>query len=216
MNRMSLRPILAPLVGVALCLLVMPHPGATERTEFLAQFAAKAVSVSDPEDASRIEIYIQRWSTDEELSKLSRTLVEGYAGQLLPVLEQLRQRVGVVLLPGVQARGERVRMRTPKDLLFAREIATLAGRQVIVASGERLGLGETRLEARREIAEFNLMDIRFGPDGKGVGKVAGAGDVVFNPATKALEVKNYAAQPVRLIDVRPEKDTKTHQYRGRP
>ena len=195
MNRLSLRPILAPLVGVALCLLVMPHPGATERTEFLAQFAAKAVSVSDPEDASRIEIYIQRWSTDEELSKLSRTLVEGYAGQLLPVLEQLRQRVGVVLLPGVQARGERVRMRTPKDLLFARE---------------------TRLEARREIAEFNLMDIRFGPDGKGVGKVAGAGDVVFNPATKALEVKNYAAQPVRLIDVRPEKDTKTHQYRGRP
>jgi hypothetical protein len=76
---------------------------------------------------------------------------------------------------------------------------------VILASDEHLALGETRLEARKEIYEFNLMDIRFGPDGTGVAKVAGAGDVAFNPATKALEVKNYATQPVRLVDVRFEK-----------
>jgi hypothetical protein len=113
--------------------------------------------------------------------------------------------VGVVLMPGVQAHGERVRTRTPKNLLFAREIVTPAGRQVIAVSDEHLGLGETALDARKEIQELNLLDIRFGPDGQGVGKVGGANDVVYSPVTKVLEVKNYAIQPPRLIDVRSEK-----------
>jgi hypothetical protein len=105
-------------------------------------------------------------------------------------------------MPGVQAHGERVRARTPKNLKFAREIVTPAGRQVILASDERLGLGESRLEARKEIYEFSLLDIRFGPDGTGVGKVAAAADVVYNPRTKTLELKDYGARPARLVDVK--------------
>ena len=209
MNNMSLRPILAPLCGLALCVALSPRPGATGRNGVLDQLrdrlVAQAVSVTGPETTGRIDIYIQRWSTDDELATARRTLTEGYAGQLLPALQQLRQHVGVVLMPGVGSRGERVRTRTPKNLLFAREIVTPAGRQVILVSDEHLGLGEPRLDARKEIQEFNLLDIRFGPDGKGVGKVAGASDVVCSPVTKVLEVKNYAIQPARLIDVRSEK-----------
>src|SRR3982750_2242937 len=96
-------------------------------------------------------------------------------------------------------------MRTPKNFQFAREIVTPAGRQVILASDERLGLGESRLDARKEIYEFTLMDIRFGPDGTGVGKLAAAGDVVYNPETKLLELKDYAAKPVRLVSVKSTK-----------
>jgi hypothetical protein len=202
-KRTSLRFILAPLVA-ALCFVVSPQPDVVARGAVLAQFVGKALSVSGPEDAGRIVIYIERWSTDEELDSLRGTLAEGGPGKLLPILEQ-RRRVGVVLMPGVQAHGARVRTQTPKNLQFAREIITPAGRQVILASDEHLALGETRLEARKEIYEFNLMDIRFGPDGTGVAKVAGAGDVAFNPATKVFEVKNYATQPVRLVDVRFEK-----------
>jgi hypothetical protein len=205
MNRMSLRPILAPLVGAALCFLVIPRPDVAARGAVLEQFVAKAMSVLDPDETDRIDIYIQRWSTDEELDALRGKLLTGYPGELLPALEQLRRRAGVVLMPGVQAHGARVRTRTPKNLLFAREIVTPTGRQVIVASDEHLGLGEASLEARREIHEFNLLDIRFGADDTGVGKLATATDVVYSPATKILEVKNYATKPVRLIDVRSEK-----------
>ena len=191
--------------GAVVCLAMMGHQAAARRTDFPAQFVARAISVSGPEDAGRIDIYVERWSTDEELDKLAGTLKEGGPGELLTVLERQRRRAGVLLMPGVQAHGERVRTRTPKNLKFAREIVTPAGRRVILASDERLGLGESRLDARKEMYEFSLMDIRFGPDGTGVGKVAAAGDVVYNPETKILELKDYDTKPVRLINVKSAK-----------
>ena len=205
MNKIRMRPIPTLLVGAAFCLAMMSDLGTAGWTDFPAQFVARAISVSGPEDAGPIDIYVERWSTDEELDKLLGTLEEGGPGELLTVLERQRRRAGVLLMPGVQAHGERVRRRTPKNFKFAREIMTPAGRQVILASDERLGLGESRLDARKEIYEFSLMDIRFGPDGTGVAKVAAAGDVVYNPETKMLELKDYATKPARLINVKSAK-----------
>jgi hypothetical protein len=105
-------------------------------------------------------------------------------------------------MPGVQGHGERVRERTPKNFQFAREIITPAGRQVILASDERLGLGESQLDARKEIYQFTLLDIRFGPDGTGVGKIAAADDVVYNPETKTLELRDYDKKPARIVHVK--------------
>jgi len=192
------------VVGAVSSLLTMNHAGAARRTAFPAQFAARAISVSGPEDVGPVEIYVERWSTDEEVDKLRGTLKKDPA-EMLTVLEKQRMRAGVVLMPGVQGHGERVRSRTPKNFQFAREIITPAGRQVILASDERLGLGETQLDARKEIYEFSLMDIRFGPDGTGVAKVAAARDVVYNPKTKTLEMKDYDAKPVRLVNVKSAK-----------
>lgn len=209
MSGVSPRQILAPLFGAAMCVAAMPHAGAAQRSaireQFVEQFVARAVSASGPEDAGRIDIYIQRWSTDKELDSLRGTLTESAPGKLLPVLQSLQRRAGVLLMPGVQGLGARSRLRTPRNLLFAREVVTPTGRRVIAASDEHLGLGESRRDARRSIEEFNLLDIRFGPDGTGVGKLATATDVDYSPVTKSLEVKNYATQAVRLIDVRSEK-----------
>src|SRR6059058_2295075 len=184
---------------------------ATERNEFAAHLAARAISVSSPEDVGPIDIYVERWSTDEELHKLLGTLEKGEPSELYTVLEHQRVRAGIVLMPGVQAHGERARIRTPKNFQFAREIISPAGRQVILASDERLGLGDTQLDARREIYEFSLMDIRFGPDGTGVAKVATARDVVYNPETKILELKDYETKPVRLVSVKSAKPDKQEE-----
>jgi hypothetical protein len=213
MNKITLRAI-ATLLGAVCCLAIgcassppveTKYVRATSRTEFPGQFVARAISVSSPEDAGRIDIYVERWSTDEELDKLLGTLEEDGPGELLSVLAGQRLRAGIVLMPGVQGHGERVRSRTPKNFQFAREIITPAGRQVILASDERLGLGETQLDARKEIYEFSLLDIRFGPDGTGIAKIANADDVVYNAETKILELKNYQAMPVRLINVKSAK-----------
>jgi hypothetical protein len=184
---------------------VTRHVGAAGRTAFPAHLVGRSIAVSGTEDAGPIEIYVERWSTDDELDKLLGTLDQDGPGELRTVLEQQRVRAGVVLMPGVQAHGERVRTRTPKNFQFAREIITPAGRQVILASDERLGLGESRLEARKEIYEFTLMDIRFGPDGTGVAKIAAAGDVVYNPESKLLELKDYETKPARLVNVKSAK-----------
>jgi hypothetical protein len=202
MNKIRL---IATLLCAVPAFLLMSDAGAAGRTAFPARLVAKAISVSGPEEAGRVEIFVERWSTDEELDKLIGTLKKGGPGELRTVLERQRLRAGVVLMPGVQGHGERVRTRTPKNFQFAREIITPAGRQVILASDERLGLGERRLDARKEIYEFSLMDIRFGPDGTGVGKVAAAGDVVYNRKKKILELKDYDKKPARLVNVQSAK-----------
>src|SRR5205814_7348631 len=46
-------------------------------------------------------------------------------------------RIGVVLMPGIQAHGTRSRTPIPRNLLFAREIMTTSGRQVIAIADER-------------------------------------------------------------------------------
>jgi hypothetical protein len=205
MRAMNLRPILAPLFGAAICLIAMPHPGAAVRSPFLEQFVANAISVSGPELAGRIDIYIQRWSSDDEFDSLRGPVLGRAPDQLLPTLQKQKHRAGVILMPGVQAHGARARTRTPRNLVFAREIETPSGRRVIAASDEHVGVGESGLDARRSISEFTLIDIRFGPDGTGVGKLADAADVAYSPATKTLEVRDYGTRPVRLIDVRSEK-----------
>jgi len=201
MKKIGLGVITRVLVGAVAGLAMMSHVGAARRTDFPGRFVARAISVSGAEDTGRIDIYVERWSTDDELDKLLKTLKEGKRDKLLTVLEREPYRAGVLLMPGVQAHGDRARTRTPKNLKFAREIITPAGRQVILASAEHLGLGESRLDARKERYEFSLMDIRFGPDGTGVGKVAAAGDVVYNPKTKMLELRNYDTKPARLVKV---------------
>ena len=205
MDNIGLRRIATLFAGAVSCVAMTSDVGAARPLGFPAHLVARSISVSGPEDTGRIEIYVERWSTDEELDNLLGTLEKGGPGELLEVLERQRVRAGVVLMPGVQTHGERARMRSPKNLQFAREIITPAGRQLILASDERLGLGESRLEARKEVYEFSLMDIRFGPDGTGVGKVAAAGDVVYNPETNILELKDYETKPVRLVNVRSAK-----------
>src|ERR1700748_2155705 len=98
-NKITRGPIPKLLLGAVSCLAMTTplacaapqvqapkHVGAAGRTEFPAQFVARAISVSGPESAGRIDIYVERWSTDEELARLLGTLEEGGPGELLTVL----------------------------------------------------------------------------------------------------------------------------------
>jgi hypothetical protein len=113
--------------------------------------------------------------------------------------------VGVVQVPGLLGAGQRARLRRARNLKFAREIKTPTGRRVIIAAEHYLGLGENPRNFRSSQPEFTLIDIRLGPDGKGVGKVAPASKVTYNKEAQTFEIENYASEPVRLKDVRSQK-----------
>jgi hypothetical protein len=204
MNISALRPILSPLIGAAICFAVSPRQDASARTPLVDRLVAKAVSTADDTYAGRIEIYIEHWSSETEFNALLGALKSG-PDQLLPTLENIRYPVAILTIPGVQGLGLRVRDPWPRPLRFARQIETPSGRQIILAADRHLGLGELPRWGVSSNEEFALVDIRMGKDGTGVGKVASAADVDYNPATKTFEMKNYDSQAVRLIEVTEEK-----------
>ena len=210
-NRHSAKLLLA-LPFVVAILPAFANPGrtveitsATGMGAVIERFVASAPSDSDPAGASRIEILIQRWSTDEERDNLRETLLKDGPDALLAAVHKVLQRpAGVVVIPGIPGAGARVRTRQARNVLFARDIETPKGRQVIIATDQYLAFGEATKRWSSDY-EFTVLDIRFGPDGKGVGKLAPPGKLVYSKVTESIELENYAAQPVRLTEVRSEK-----------
>jgi hypothetical protein len=204
MDALSLRPILAPLLGAAICFAVTPRLDVSARTPLVDRLVASAVNVTDNSYAGKIEIYIERWSSDTEFEALLGALKSG-PDQLLPTLESIRYPLAILTIPGVQGLGLRVRDPWPRPLRFARQIETPAGRQIILAADRHLGLGELPRWGVSSNQEFAFVDIRFGKDGKGIGKVAAATDVAYSPVTKMFEMKDYENQAARLLEVTEEK-----------
>jgi hypothetical protein len=207
MKLASLRLIVAPLFATAVCLAVSSHTDAAryERT-FAEQLVATAVSAPDAGAVAggRIDIAIERWSTDEERESLRRTLTDKDPFTVLARLGKVFRRAGVVQMPGAQGVGARARTRRVRNLKFAQQIKTPTGRQVILVADQHLGFGESGRDFESSQPEFTLLDIRIGQDGKGVGKLAPAAKVTYNQKARIFEVENYASQPVRLRDVRSE------------
>jgi hypothetical protein len=203
----SLRPILSLLVASAVCFAVSPRPEAARYVRtFADQLVATAVSAPDAGGVvgGRIDIAIERWSTDEERESLRRTLTDKDPFTVLAALGKVWRRVGVVQMPGAQGLGTRARDRRVRNLKFAQEIKTPTGRRLILAADQHLGFGESGRKFESSQPEFTLLDIRLGPDGKGVGKLAPATKITYNKKTRTFDVENYGSQPVRLRDIRSE------------
>jgi hypothetical protein len=203
MNDVRLRTIFAAVCAAAACLAFGPTPNAATSSPIIAHFAAKAPYDGDSGSPSRIDIMIERWSTDKELEDLRGALTKNGADGLLPVLQGMRRRAGVVLIPGVPHSGARARLRRPFNVYFARQIETPKGRQVILGADHYLAFGQPTADWPDDF-EFSLVDIRLGPDGTGVGKVARAGNVAYNKEAKVIEVSNYSKAPAQLTEVKTE------------
>jgi len=166
------------------------------------RLVATAVS-TDPGGAAagRIDITIERWSTDDERESVRRSVADKNPATAIEALGKVFQRVGVVQIPGQLGAGARARTRRARNLKYAHEVKTANGRQIVLATDMYMGLGEAAKNFRSNQAEFTLIDIRLGPDGKGEGKVAPAANVGYNKTTQTVEIENYGSQPVRLRDI---------------
>lgn len=222
MNLESLRPILAPVIGAAICFGVS-QSGAALKDPTIAQFAARAVSVPDTKDMGPVEIRITRWSSDQDLQDLRAALNDkSPSSKLLPAFRKAQPEAGIAMMPGMQGLGERSRLQQALTFQFARQIDTPSGRQIVIATDHHLRFGEPpaprvvyaptdgqlatgTMPERVPDPEFTLLDIRFGPDGKGVGKMAPAAKVAYNASKKIFEIANFAAEPVRLTAVKSER-----------
>jgi hypothetical protein len=145
-------------------------------------------------NAGRIEIVIERWSSERERDELISTLKGKGSDALLSQLQKM-PRVGYIR----DANGGSIGW----DLHFARERKLDdGGRQIVLATDRPISAWEAFNRPRSADYDFTLADIRFDGDGKGVGKLAVAAKITSNPKTGAIEIENFSSEPVRLTEVR--------------
>jgi hypothetical protein len=170
----------------------------------VAHYTATAPYEGDSGAGAKIDILIERWSTNEERAELSAGLAAGGPDGMLTKLQSIRRRAGVLLMPGVQGAGARARIRRPVNLYFAQKLDTAGGSRLILAADHYLALGQPTVDWPSEF-EVSMLDIRFAGDGAGIGKVGLAAKLAYNKDTKTFELANYEAAPARLLTVRAEK-----------
>ena len=142
--------------------------------------------------AGVIDINIFRWSTDEEREKLLTTLQEFGRDKLIDQLMKIRPVVGY--------------MRTPNsigyDLYYARNNVQPDGsRHVVMATNRRVAMAEARSQTRSMQYQLTVIELRLDKSGKGEGKMVPAAKISWDTKKKAIEIENYRALPVDLVNV---------------
>jgi len=139
-----------------------------------------------------VHIDIFRWSTDEEREALLTTLVEFGPDKLLDALQKIRPPVGTI----------RKTTSLAYDLYYARNNPTPdGGRHVILATNRRVTFREAANNTRSMQYQFTLVEIHLDKSGKGEGKLVPAARVSWDKVSKKIEIENYSALPVDLLNV---------------
>ena len=161
------------------------------------RLSAVAVNMSNVgrTGASRVDITINRWSTDEERQGLLTTFFEKGPERLLDALQDSKP-VGRISTPGALG----------WDLRAARyQPLPEGGSRIVIVTDRPINFWEARARPRRSDYPFTLIEIRLKPDGTGDGKASVATKISYNKKTQTLELENYANEPVRLNNIKIEK-----------
>jgi hypothetical protein len=185
------------ILFVAPALLAAVVPFALAQTNGAAQrFTATAVNVSDVgrTGAGRVEIVVNRWSTEAECDRLLSTLLEKGPERLLSALQD-NKRVGYI--------------RTPNsigyDLQFARRTpGEDGGERIALATDRRISFWEATNRPRSFYYPFTVIELHIGRDGHGEGKMSVATMITADNEHKTIVLEDYANQPVMLHDIRRE------------
>jgi len=144
--------------------------------------------------ANVVDIEIDRWSTEAERDDLIAAFNAKGPDALLSKLQGTK-RVGYMRLPNTLG----------YDLHYARKHpGEDGGEQIVIATDRRVGFWEARNQPRTIDYPFTLIDIRLTSAGEGEGKMSVATKISYNKKKHAVELENYASEPVRLTTIKVE------------
>lgn len=184
---------LGALLGISMARFALPAVVAAGGSPALAlhAFAMNFTGVGSG-GSGELDLIIERWSTDLEREQLQGVLAEKGGAALLTALRQIRPRVGYV-------RSSRL---PTWEVQFAQSSSLPdGGRRIVLATDRPLTATERSKQNRTDEYEFLLVEIRLDKQGKGEGRTADGNKVRFNKDTRSLEIDQYSAEPVKLINV---------------
>lgn len=190
-NRAGVSACALRAAALAVAALVVP----VSAQDLPLRFHAVAVNLSNVgrQGMQTLDITIERWTTDAEFANLRDALVEKGSDGLLRELQKVKPRAGSI------------RSSTGGlgwDVQFAkRNELPGGGHRVVFATDRPMSFHERTTQPRSADYEFLLAEMRIGPDGKDEGKLVPMAKVTYNKAARAIEIENYASEPVRLTQV---------------
>jgi hypothetical protein len=144
-------------------------------------FAGKSVDLN---------IYVNDYSSDQEVQDLKETLQEKGSDALLSKIVKLDEK-GRVAATGYTG------WRIP----VVRQRPTQKGRRIVLFSDRPIGFYEARNAPRSKSYEFGLLILNVDDKGQGDGLLYGACKIKFNKDNQ-IELEHYGQQPARLANVR--------------
>ncbi|MFI5178313.1 MAG: hypothetical protein ACHQO8_07110 [Vicinamibacterales bacterium] len=191
-------PSLRRLAIVLLCgSVLLPLPLQAQSLKLPLRLSAFAVSMANIATGAnaRVELVINRWSTEAERQKLITTFQEKGPDKLLDALQDTKA-VGYLKLPN----------RLGYDLRFARQTALDdGGTRIVLVTDRPIGQEEARSMARTMDYPFTLVEIHLKKDGTGEGKLSVATKIELNKKDNSVVLENWDTEPVRLNAVKIDK-----------
>lgn len=151
-----------------------------------------------------IRINIDSWSSPAEAQQLIATFLEKKQDGLESALDKSPTR-GRFNFPGYFGPDPNNTMRLGTDIKYARSFpGEDGGRRIVVITNRVIGMREAVQNPRTTDYPFTLFEMRFDREGKGQGKLSYATNIQFDNKKNAIELENYASEPVRLNNLKLE------------
>lgn len=180
-------------VGVLTAASALVAPVVAQDTPVTFQAVAVNLSNVGRPGLRTLDITLERWTSGEEFGNLRDALVEKGSDGLLRELQKVKPRAGYI------------RSSTGSlgwDIQFAQKTELPGGgHRVVFATDRPMSFYERTTQPRSADYEFLLGEIRIGPDSKGEGKLVPMAKITYNKGPRAIEIENYASEPVRLTQV---------------
>jgi len=181
-------------LGLALALGLVATP-LTAEEELPLNFDANAVNMSNlgPRGQVRLQIRVNRWSTDEERAKLMEALMaQGRGGRDVASTLFSKESVGTI----------RESQSLAYDLRYSRSLPTEDGRQIILATDRRIAFAEAWRSARTLDYNVSLIVLNVDEEGRGDGQIMLGAEFTWNEDKNQVEITHFASEPIRLNNVR--------------
>lgn len=165
------------------------HPAADP--ERFTAFGISLGGIVSPPATAHVELAIDRWSTEDELTQLLDALERGQRS----LLSALRDQRPVGMIRTAQSLGY--------DLRYAHQQVEADGtRRIFLATDRPIGYWEMVNQRPSMDYPITVVELRVNAEGEGEGELSVATRLTASSDRKRLYVQNYEVRPVMLKEVR--------------
>ena len=159
-------------------------------------FAALNGSKAGPAGGNRLELVVNRWSSDAERDRVYSAIADNVQDKLADALAALPE-AGYIHWPSNLEYIVRYANRIPRPD---------GGEDVVLGADAPLSLWwDPSISTPSTSPRFTVIQLRLSKDGRGEGKLSLATKVTASKETKTFALEDYARQPAILTDVQRER-----------